>query len=152
MGKVRFRESSVMIWPVVIELRGVPRGKGTARSAPNHPGVFTDSRTRTYTAQLKYAAQQVMGAIPPYPGPIVVEIVAWIPIPKTTLSEAQKELARNDKIRPPTKPDCDNYAKILDALNGVVWVDDKQIVREVIDKVYDDRPGLSINVTPFKHP
>lgn len=35
------------------------------------------------------------------------------------------------------KPDCDNIAKaILDALNGVAYDDDKQVVRLHVEKEY----------------
>ena len=38
-----------------------------------------------------------------------------------------------------SKPDADNYAKlILDALNGVLWRDDAQVVRLFAEKVYCD--------------
>lgn len=42
-------------------------------------------------------------------------------------------------ILPTTKPDWDNIAKnICDALNGVVYPDDKAIVTGSVKKVYSD--------------
>lgn len=45
------------------------------------------------------------------------------------------------------KPDCDNLAKgIKDALRGVVYRDDSQIVRLAVAKEYSQVPGVSIRV------
>lgn len=46
------------------------------------------------------------------------------------------------------KRDLDNLSKaILDALNGIVWVDDKQITKLVLGKVIDrGDPGVMISV------
>lgn len=47
--------------------------------------------------------------------------------------------------------DIDNYGKVLlDALTGIVWLDDKQIVRMSVEKAYDKaRPRVEIEVTAF---
>jgi crossover junction endodeoxyribonuclease RusA len=43
--------------------------------------------------------------------------------------------------------DIDNLAKlVLDAMTGVVWVDDAQIVRQSQAKVYGERPGAMVTV------
>ena len=49
-------------------------------------------------------------------------------------------------IRPTGKPDYDNIGKVVDALNGIVWVDDSQIVDARIRKLYDERARLVIEV------
>jgi Holliday junction resolvase RusA-like endonuclease len=38
---------------------------------------------------------------------------------------------------------------MLDALNGVVWRDDAQIVSGLIEKYFSDRPRLSVQVVPI---
>jgi Holliday junction resolvase RusA-like endonuclease len=49
--------------------------------------------------------------------------------------------------RPTKKPDLDNLAKsVLDGLNGVVYLDDSQLVSLHITKVYDHSPGVDIMV------
>jgi Holliday junction resolvase RusA-like endonuclease len=52
---------------------------------------------------------------------------------------------------PPSKPDADNYAKlVLDALNGVLWRDDSQVVRLFVEKAYCDelhpQQGVALQV------
>ena len=44
------------------------------------------------------------------------------------------------------KPDCDNLLKCVDALNQIVFVDDRQIVRAIVAKRYGERPCLKIEI------
>ena len=140
-----------MIWPLVIELAGAPRGKGAARAAAvgGRVHAYTDARTRGYEAQLRYAAQQAMAGEPPTAEAVEVEITAALAIP-ASWSKRKTAAALAGEIRPTVKPDWDNFAKALgDALNGVVWVDDKQIVRGIVAKVYAAAPSLRVMVRLF---
>lgn len=48
---------------------------------------------------------------------------------------------------PTTKPDATKLFRAAeDALTGVVWLDDSQIVDQHVKKVYGDRPGLELAV------
>jgi len=139
---------------VVIELAGPPRGKGAGRAAiggDGHARVFTDERTRKYESQLRFTAQQQMAGRPPTAQPLQVEIEVRLPIP-TTWSRRKVAAALAGQIWPIVRPDLENFAKAMDGLNGVVWVDDKQIVDERIRKIYSDRPGLTITVATMEPP
>lgn len=49
--------------------------------------------------------------------------------------------------RPTTKPDLDKLIRaVLDALTGVLWVDDSQVVEIVAKKYYDLPTGVSITI------
>jgi Holliday junction resolvase RusA-like endonuclease len=49
--------------------------------------------------------------------------------------------------RPTKKPDIDNIVKaILDGMNGIVYVDDKQVVDLNLTKVYSATEGIDIMV------
>lgn len=51
------------------------------------------------------------------------------------------------------KLDCDNVAKAcLDALTGVVWRDDSQVVRLSAEKVQSDREAVTLLVEPAGPP
>lgn len=57
------------------------------------------------------------------------------------------ELAELGQIRPVTKPDADNYAKgPLDAMKGIIWKDDGQIVDLIARKFYSSKPRIEITV------
>jgi Holliday junction resolvase RusA-like endonuclease len=45
-----------------------------------------------------------------------------------------------------TRPDLDNFIKILDALNGVFWVDDSQIIRIDATKQYGEPARTEIEI------
>lgn len=131
---------------IEIVLLGAPRGKERPRLTKlGH--VYTPEKTRNYEAALKYAAQQVMGDRPPLDGPLSVEIRVDVPIPQSW-SKKSKALALQGATRPAKKPDWDNFAKVIDALNLVVWVDDGQIVDGRVVKHYSAKPGIKIRVQP----
>ena len=80
-----------------------------------------------------------MGDARPLDGPIVVCVEAYMPIPQSW-SQRKRADALSGKILPTTKPDIDNLQKCLDALNNVVWLDDKQIVTSLVSKRYSADP------------
>ncbi len=77
---------------------------------------------------------------------LFVEIDVNVAIPKS-FSKTKKELAMSGMIRPITKPDCDNVSKNLcDAMNGVVFPDDKQIVSLIVTKWYSDIEKVTVKI------
>jgi Holliday junction resolvase RusA-like endonuclease len=76
-------------------------------------------------------------------GPLYVKVAAFMPIPKS-LSKSKTAAAINGALHPQTKPDVDNFAKVIDALNGIAWHDDSQVVHLVVSKHYSDRPRLEL--------
>jgi Holliday junction resolvase RusA-like endonuclease len=74
-----------------------------------------------------------------------------VPTKSTTRAAAAQMLAGS--IPPAKKPDADNISKIaLDSLNGIVWVDDAQVVSLFIRKRYATEAGLDIVIRPFLAP
>ena len=62
----------------------------------------------------------------------------YLSIPKS-FSKKKTQEAIIGAIRPTVRPDCDNIAKnICDALNGIAYPDDKQIVHLLVTKEYTD--------------
>lgn len=109
----------------------------------------TPTKTRKFEALIK-AQAEVMG-VPPLEGALRLTIKIYRSIPKS-FSKIKQKRAINGLIRPTTKPDLDNYIKIVDALNGVFWKDDSQIVEygEGTGKYYSDQPRLEIIVEQLK--
>lgn len=135
--------------PVVIELPGIPKGKGRPRFSRALGVAYTPEPTRSYEGALKFAARQAMGDRLPLEGPLAVYMEARMPIP-ASWSKAKRAAALSGELLPETKPDADNLLKVLDALNQVVFVDDKQAADCRVVKVYSDRPGLRIEVEPLR--
>jgi Holliday junction resolvase RusA-like endonuclease len=132
---------------IEIVVLGVPVAKGRPRFAKATGHTYTPEKTRNFEAALKYAAEQAMGDRPPLQGPISLEINVMLPI-APSWPKKQQAAARSGALRPTKKPDFDNYAKTVDALNMVVWIDDGQIVEATVRKAYSDKPGMWIKVSP----
>lgn len=70
----------------------------------------------------------------------------------------QKSISKKERVkrlsgahRPIVKPDLDNYIKsTLDALNGVIWADDNEIVELQAHKFYSDNPRIELTVHELK--
>ena len=128
---------------IIIRLPGPPRGKGRPRFTAGR-WVYTDAATAAYEKALRYQALMAWKG-EPITGPIAVRVVANMPIPKSW-SKLRQFDARTGKIPHTSKPDFDNILKMLDALNGIVWVDDAQITMGSVEKRYSAQPELVIIV------
>lgn len=81
---------------------------------------------------------------PPLEGPISLSLVYYLPIPKHT---AKKRLAALEGAYQVRKPDADNYAKFtMDALNGLLYQDDRQVAVLRIEKRYSATPRTEITI------
>lgn len=133
---------------IEVVLLGKPVAKGRPRfSKDGH--TYTPEKTRSYEAALKYAAHMVMGARPPLDGPLRMEMSVVVPIP-VSWPKKKQEAARAGTLMPLGKPDLDNFMKVIDAANLVLWVDDSQIVKSSIEKSYGDKPGIRIRIWPLE--
>ncbi len=89
------------------------------------------------------AAHNAMGNVLPSPHPWSVRIVIFAPIPASWSKRRQEAAKRGDEV--PGKPDLDNVAKaVLDACNGVLYDDDKQVVQLRVEKAYCTDPRTEI--------
>jgi Holliday junction resolvase RusA-like endonuclease len=131
---------------IEIVLLGAPRGKERPRLTKSGH-VYTPEKTRDYEAALRYAAMQAMVGKQPLTGALTLDMLVFRPIP-ASWSKKRQDAARSGAERPTSKPDFDNYAKTVDALNLVVWVDDGQVVDGRVRKFYSDKPGIKITVYP----
>ena len=128
---------------------GAPVGKGRPRFARrgNFVTTYTPERTASYENLVKFhAAMAMKNGKPLLKGALSVLFSIHAPIP-ASWSKKQKEAALKQELRPTTKPDLDNCAKLLaDAMNGIVYDDDKQIVDMLVRKQYSDTPRVEIKV------
>ena len=80
--------------------------------------------------------------------PVRIIVKCYFSIPKSYSKAKKKECVLNH-IRPTKKPDADNILKIVcDALNGVAYHDDKQIVEAKVCKFWgtDEKEYLTIEI------
>ena len=140
-----------------IVLAGEPRGKGRPRFLKNpiqrttaggkawSQHAIPDKATLSYESQVRWAAQIEMGPRAPLAGALIVRVVARVSIPKS-FSKKDRAAAIEGRKRPITKPDWDNFGKIVDSLNKIVWNDDSQVVDGRVIKLYSEKPELEITV------
>lgn len=133
---------------IEIELLGLAKAKGRPRFDRRTGRAYTPAATVKYETELKYAAAQVMGGRPPLEGPLKVEMTVVLAVPKSW-SKKKRAAALSGELLPTSKPDWDNFGKVVDAANLIVWVDDSQIVDGRVTKTYGERPGMWIRVHPI---
>lgn len=125
-----------------------PKERPRVTMVAGHPKIYTPRATQEYEKEISAAWGKANGHLP-YTGPVVVRIVLGMKIPKGS-SKAKIKKMLDRQIRPTVKPDVDNCAKsILDALNGLAYVDDNQIVSLTVRKFYTDTPKVLIKVAEW---
>jgi Holliday junction resolvase RusA-like endonuclease len=93
-------------------------------------------------------ARLAMGRTGPMRGPVRAHIVAELE-PPVSWSAPRRAAALAQEIAPSVKPDLDNLLKnVYDAMNGIVYTDDSQIVSKIVDKRYGPRPRVIVRIEP----
>ena len=134
---------------MTIIIEGEPVAQGRRRFTRNGH-AYDPAKSREYKKQVALAASLSMRGQSLFPKgiPLKCVITIWQKMPKR-FTKKQKELAENEFLRPTVKPDVDNVAKaITDAMNGIVYVDDAQIVELVCGKYYAEEPKVMVKVVP----
>lgn len=125
---------------------GEPTGKGRPKFSTfnGRAMAYTPKKTENYESYVKLAYQASGAEKFPDDVQIYAEIDAYYAIPKST-SKKKKQKMIDGEIRPTKKPDTDNIAKIiLDALNGIAYHDDAQVVSLSVRKYYSEEPRVEV--------
>ena len=133
---------------LVYSVYGEPVGKGRPRFARrgNFVSTYSPQKTKTYEDEIRLMAKAAMGASEALETPVTVAIYIRVGIPKSFSKQKHKDALANIE-RPTKKPDIDNIAKcFLDAMNGIVYLDDKQVVSLHITKEYAETPAVDVMV------
>lgn len=137
-----------MTFIVTFKVEGNPVGKQRARYAKrgNFVQTYTPEKTRTYESLIKDAAIVAMGASEPLETPVSLYLYIRVPIPTSATKKRLEAISKGDE-KPIKKPDASNVLKsVEDAMNGVVYKDDSQIVNIHVTKVYSSQAGIDICV------
>ena len=122
-----------------------PKERPRATVVGGHARIYTPRTTEDYEKKIRSAWVKANGE-DPFSGPVVVRIHFGMPIPKSA-TKANREKMLSRLQRPTVKPDVDNLGKsVLDALNGVAYKDDNQIVTLLAKKYYRGTPCLTVIV------
>jgi Holliday junction resolvase RusA-like endonuclease len=135
---------------VIIVLPGPPKGKGRPRFSRKLGIAYTPTETRNYEGMLRDCAVNAMDGRPPIKGPVCLTVVSYFPI-APSWSKKKQTKAANGLIFPTVRPDVDNIVKMTDALNGIVWDDDRQVISCEVFKRFSRSPRLHIDVTSYEN-
>ena len=126
-----------------------PRQRTTIRTTRDGK-IFTGNYTpanhpvRQFKADVRAAVSRVLSA--PLEGPVALRVVFVLPRPKRLIWK-RREMPR---VPHTSRPDLDNLVKSTkDALNGLAWRDDSQVVELSASKCYasgNELPGVEIAI------
>ena len=131
------------------EVMGMPQGKARARTGKGFS--YTPEKTVLYENLIKTSFLAADNKKTFFDGePVEMYITALFPIPKST-TKKDRERIRKKELFPTKKPDADNIAKVIcDALNGVAYHDDTQVVKLTVRKAYtEDEPKVVVAMGVF---
>ena len=132
---------------------GVPAGKGRPRALRrgNHIKLVTPDETAAYESKVALAGHQAMAGRALLSGPVCAVLTIKLPIPASWSKRKQAAALAGTEL-PTKKPDADNVVKaIFDGLNGVVWIDDTQVVDMVVRKRYATVPGVAVRISNVEY-
>ncbi len=92
-------------------------------------------------------ARQLPSGHIPFAGEVIIVLEIYRPM-LASWPPYKQLLAELGYVRPESKPDFDNFAKIIvDAMRGVIFVDDGQVVNADVILAYSARPRMEITVS-----
>lgn len=129
-----------------INLRAPGEPMGKQRPRWSKFGTYTPKKTLNYETYIKELFVHKYPKPVPMERALEIKIKAYLMIPASA-SKKKKALMEENKIKPTKKPDVDNCLKIaLDALQGLAFKNDSQIVRADVSKQWSHTPRLEIRI------
>lgn len=130
----------------VVPGQPIAKGRPKVDARGKFARVYTPEKTVNYEGLVAHSAQTAMNGRQLISGPVAVELDIRISIP-ASWSGKRKGMAQRGEIAATKRPDADNVEKaVFDGMNGVVWVDDVQVVQVSKRKRYADVPGVVVIV------
>lgn len=136
---------------LVFSLSGQPFGKQRPRATVRGgiARIYTPEKTVAYEKAIGRIAAAAMAGRKPFEGPLSVSMRFRFEPPKSTTKTRRARLLAGEEAYIGVF-DLDNLAKACaDAMNGVVFVDDKQIVRLWLTKIAAEKPGIDVRIEPL---
>lgn len=134
---------------------GPPQGKARARTFTTRTGRVrscTPAKTAAYEQRIRsHCRVAAAGMREPFFGqgtPIRIILTAYYRPPVKT-SKIMLFRMQHGLVLPTRKPDLDNVLKaVADAVNGVAYKDDSQIVEIVAKKLFSSEEGIRVEIGP----
>lgn len=123
-------------------------GEPVAKARPRMTRMgraYTPAKTVNYETLIQECFASTFPGHTPLEGALVLNVRAHFTVPASWSLKKQRQ-AYDGQLRPTKKPDIDNVIKCMDALNGIAWKDDSQIVTVIASKWYSYRPRVEIEI------
>jgi len=131
---------------IIVTSEPVAKGRPRVTTVNGRPRTYTPKKTASWENDCRQLARIEMGSRKPLQGPVRVEVIAVF-TPPASWPAWKRDAALSGALLHTGKPDASNLAKAAeDALNGVVWGDDAQVVELVVRKSYGERAMVEILV------
>jgi len=128
---------------------GEPVAKGRPRVtiAGGRAHAYTPAKTAAYEQLVAVYAAAAMQNSPLIEHPVRLHLGIYCKVPGSWPKKKRADALAGIE-RPAKAPDIDNICKsVADGMNGIVYVDDSQIVELVCSKHYSIEPHVSVKVT-----
>lgn len=143
---------------IIFFAAGTPAPQGSKTHVGHGVMVESSKRVKPWRAAVRTAAIEAMHGQPPRTGPLEVWLRFIMPRPKSHLRQGRAQtdgwrLLPSAPRQHTGKPDVDKLVRaVLDALTGVAWCDDAQVVAVHGEKGYAYRaapaPGVYAIIRP----
>ena len=125
----------------------VAKGRPKFRRIGNFVSTYTPKKTASYESEIAKSAKEAMEGMEPLESPIKLNLMFIMPIP-VSYSKKRKEACLNKSEQHLKLPDIDNMVKaVCDAMNGIVYKDDGQVVTLIAHKAYGLSPHVFIKIS-----
>jgi Holliday junction resolvase RusA-like endonuclease len=135
---------------VFVPGKAVPGGSKKAFVVNGRANIVDDAKgNREWRGKVSYHAEKAFDRKALLTGPLAVWATFYIQRPRSHYRVGRfAHVVKDSAPKWPTgKPDTTKlFRAVEDALTGVVWVDDAQIVDQHISKKWGDKPGVLIVV------
>ena len=138
---------------IVIYGEPIPQGRPRFTKTGH---TYDPQRSRNYKQLVRFWVTQHLKKIDdwkPFENALCVDLTFYMGIP-SSWSKKKRIQAIQGQIRPTSKRlgYADNLCKsVTDAISGLVYVDDSQIVNLGISKYYSETPRCVLKVTPLEN-
>ncbi len=118
-----------------------PKGRPRVTVRGGFARAYTPAKTRTAEAELRYMLAEKGAVCFERATPLSVGVAFRVPRPTSTPKRV---------LFPVNRPDIENFCKtLLDAGNGLLWIDDSQVVQLFASKIFGS-PGIELRVEEVK--
>ena len=142
---------------VRIFVPGIPQPGGSKKGfvyfdkeQQKHRAALTEDNKKSKPWRDAVAWEAKAACREPLRGPVAVEFLFFLPRPKGHYGTGRNAgiLKSSSPVHPTVKPDVTKLIRSTeDAMKGIAWIDDSDVVDQHGRKVYGRRPGALITIT-----